>query len=42
MTQLSTIEIPKTFDEAWQDHNWKNATMEEMSTLERNGTWKVV
>ena len=42
MTQLSTTEIPKTFDEPWQDQNWKKAIIEEMSALERNGTWEVV
>ena len=42
MTQLSTTEIPKTFDEAWQDQSGKKVIMEEMSSLERNGTWEVV
>ena len=42
VTKLSCTEIPKNFQEAWQNSDWKKAILEEMMTLERNKTWQIV
>ena len=42
LTTLSSIEIPKTVEDALKDRNWTKAMEEEMSALERNKTWDMV
>lgn len=42
VTQLSKESVPTTIQEAWQDPKWKKAVMEEMTALEKNGTWQIV
>ena len=37
VSHLSSTEIPKKFQEAWKNDQWKKAIMEEMTALEKNG-----
>ena len=39
---LSCVEIPKTVQDALQVPKWKEAILEEMKALEKNGTWDIV
>ena len=39
---LSSVSIPKDYQEAIQNHNWKKAMDEEMLTLLTRGTWDLV
>ena len=36
------MEIPKDIQIAFQDLDWKNVVLEEMSALEKNKTWDTV
>ena len=40
--QLSTVSIPTNMQEALGDPRWKEAMNEEMKSLQKNSTWKVV
>ena len=41
-TNLDRIQIPKNIQEAFQILEWKEAVMEEIRALEKNGTWEVM
>lgn len=41
-SNLSNIEIPLGIEEALRSPIWKQAIMEEMDALAKNGTWEVV
>ncbi|KAK2973611.1 hypothetical protein RJ640_027521 [Escallonia rubra] len=41
-SHLSSVEIPKTVQDALQVPEWKEAILEEMRALEKNGTWEVM
>lgn len=41
VTNLSTIEIPNTIQEALNHSEWKKAIEEEIQALEKNGTWEI-
>ena len=42
VSHLSSTEIPKNFQEAWKNDQWKKAIMEEKTALEKNGIWEIV
>ena len=42
VNQLSTVHVPNSVQEALKDSRWKEAMNEEMKSLQKNGTWKVV
>ena len=39
---IDSIQIPTSVQEALKDENWVQAMNEEMSALEKNGTWEIV
>ena len=41
-TNLDRIQIPKNIQEALEILEWKEAVMEEIRALEKNGTWEVM
>ena len=41
-SQLSSMEIPNIVQDALKFPEWKKAVFEDMKTLEKNGTWKLV
>ncbi|RVW36141.1 Retrovirus-related Pol polyprotein from transposon RE1 [Vitis vinifera] len=41
-TNLDRIQIPKNIQEALEIPKWKEAVMEEIRALEKNGTWEVM
>ncbi|RVW92467.1 hypothetical protein CK203_042714 [Vitis vinifera] len=41
-TNLDRIQIPKNIQEALEIPKWKEAMMEEIRALEKNGTWEVM
>lgn len=41
-TNLSTVEIPKDIQEALAVPDWKQAVLEEIRALEKNGTWQLL
>ena len=42
MTNLDRIQIPENIQEALEIPEWREAMMEEIRALEKNGTWKVM
>ena len=42
ITQMSSVEIPSTIQEALRDENWRKAINEKMQALEKNETWDIV
>lgn len=42
VTNLSSVEIPKSVDEAMKKPEWRSAILEEIRALEKNKTWDVV
>jgi len=42
VTNLDSIKIPNNVHEALAVPEWKQAVMEEMQALEKNGTWEIV
>ncbi|RVW27695.1 Retrovirus-related Pol polyprotein from transposon RE1 [Vitis vinifera] len=41
-TNLNRIQIPKNIQESLEIPEWRDAVMEELRTLEKNGTWEVM
>ena len=41
-TNLDRIQIPKNIQESLEISEWRDAVMEELRTLEKNGTWEVM
>ena len=41
-TNLDKIQIPKNIQEALKIPEWREAVMEEIRALEKNGTWEVM
>ena len=41
-TNLSSVDIPRSVEEAFAIPEWKNAVLEEMRTLKKNDTWSLV
>ena len=41
-TNLDRIQIPKNIQEALEIPEWKEAVMEKIRALEKNGTWEVM
>ena len=41
-TNLDRIQIPKNVQEALEIPEWREAVMEEIRALEKNGTWEVM
>ncbi|RDX98756.1 putative mitochondrial protein, partial [Mucuna pruriens] len=42
MSSLSSIQIPKSIQEAFDHPIWQQAMIDEMQALEHNGTWDLV
>ena len=42
VTHLSYIEVPAIIYEALKDAKWRDAVLEEMSALKKNGTWEIL
>jgi len=42
ISQLSSMEIPNTIQDALKVPEWKDVVFEEMKTLEKNSTWELV
>ena len=42
LSAIDSIRIPTSIQEALKDENWVRAMNEEMKTLEKNETWKIV
>lgn len=41
ISHLSSVDIPKSIQEALKIPEWKKAVHEEMEALEKNGTWEM-
>ncbi|XP_073132836.1 uncharacterized protein [Henckelia pumila] len=42
ISNLSSVKVTSTIQEAWNDFRWKQAVLEEMQELEMNETWEIV
>ena len=42
LSSLNSISIPQGWKEAIYDPKWKNAMVEEMKALAKNGTWELI
>ncbi|KAJ4721161.1 Retrovirus-related Pol polyprotein from transposon TNT 1-94 [Melia azedarach] len=42
ITNVSTLEVPKSIQEAMKDPKWRAAVLEEMIALKKNNTWELI
>ena len=41
-TNLDSVSVPRSYQEAISHHKWKNAIKEELSALQQNNTWTII
>lgn len=41
ISNINKVQVPRTILEAFQHPKWKEAILEEMKVLKKNGTWEI-